>query len=54
MTTLYLGLTSLQFEDTVVGAGAVIVRNTEEGLVYRGNPAVGSPPRTTTLLRPRQ
>jgi sugar O-acyltransferase (sialic acid O-acetyltransferase NeuD family) len=41
-------------KDTVVGAGAVIVRNTEEGLVYRGNPAVGSPPRKTTLLRPRE
>ena len=40
-------------EDTVVGAGAVVVRDTEPGLVYKGNPAVGTPPKATKLLRPR-
>jgi len=37
--------------DTVVGAGAVLVRDTESGKVYKGNPAVGSEPRSTELLR---
>jgi sugar O-acyltransferase (sialic acid O-acetyltransferase NeuD family) len=37
--------------DTVVGAGAVVIRATESGKVYKGNPAVGSEPGTTKLLR---
>jgi sugar O-acyltransferase (sialic acid O-acetyltransferase NeuD family) len=37
--------------DTVVGAGAVVIRDTESGKVYKGNPAVGSEPKTTKLLR---
>ena len=36
--------------DTVIGAGAVVVRHTESGQVYKGNPAVGSEPRSTELL----
>jgi sugar O-acyltransferase (sialic acid O-acetyltransferase NeuD family) len=40
-------------EDTVVGAGAVVIRNTEPGKVYKGNPAVGSELRSAELLRPR-
>jgi sugar O-acyltransferase (sialic acid O-acetyltransferase NeuD family) len=39
-------------EDTVVGAGAVVVRNTESGKVYKGNPAVGSELANAELLRP--
>jgi sugar O-acyltransferase (sialic acid O-acetyltransferase NeuD family) len=39
-------------KDTVVGAGAVVVRNTEAGKVYKGNPAVGSELKNAELLRP--
>jgi sugar O-acyltransferase (sialic acid O-acetyltransferase NeuD family) len=39
-------------EDTVVGAGAVVIRNTESGKVYKGNPAVGSELKGAELLRP--
>jgi sugar O-acyltransferase (sialic acid O-acetyltransferase NeuD family) len=39
-------------EDTVVGAGAVVIRNTEPGKVYKGNPAVGSELASAELLRP--
>jgi sugar O-acyltransferase (sialic acid O-acetyltransferase NeuD family) len=37
--------------DSVIGAGAVVIRNTESGKVYKGNPAAGSEPRSTELLR---
>jgi sugar O-acyltransferase (sialic acid O-acetyltransferase NeuD family) len=40
-------------EDTVVGAGAVVIRNTEPGKVYKGNPAVGSELKSAELLRPK-
>jgi sugar O-acyltransferase (sialic acid O-acetyltransferase NeuD family) len=39
-------------EDSVIGAGAVVVRNTESGKVYKGNPATGSELRSAELLRP--
>jgi sugar O-acyltransferase (sialic acid O-acetyltransferase NeuD family) len=38
-------------EDTIVGAGAVVVKDTESGMVYKGNPAVGSPLRSADVLR---
>jgi len=39
-------------EDSVVGAGAVVIRDTERGKVYKGNPAVGSDLESAELLRP--
>ena len=38
-------------EDTIVGAGAVVIRDTERGMVCKGNPATGSPLRSAEVLR---